>query len=81
MGKLLSRKLAVTILTVAIVALNKAFGLSLSEEEVLALVGLAVSYLVAQGWVDGREGAKNEKPAEWPVVRPDGSTTTHGSVR
>lgn len=77
MGKLLSRKLAVTLLTAAIVAVNKALGLGLSEEEVLALVGLAVSYLVAQGWVDGREVVKNEKPSEWPVVRPDGSTTTH----
>ncbi len=58
MGRIKSRKLWVTVLTGLLVAVNDRLGLGLSQEALLGLVALAVAYLAAQGWVDGRAEAR-----------------------
>ncbi|HET9554361.1 MAG TPA: hypothetical protein VFP50_15470 [Anaeromyxobacteraceae bacterium] len=45
------RRLAVTLATAAIVALNRKLGLGLEQPDVLALSGLAVAYLAQSGYV------------------------------
>lgn len=54
-SKWVSRKLAVAVLTALLVTLNKVIGLDLSEDSILALSGVAVAYLIAQGYVDSKE--------------------------
>ena len=45
------RRLAVAVVTAALIALNRKLGLGLEQPEVLALSGLAVAYLAQSGYV------------------------------
>lgn len=55
MEKLMSRKLAVTLLYAVIAALNTKLGLGLSENVLLSLAGVAGAYLLGQSYVDAKE--------------------------
>lgn len=56
------KRLAVGVMTGAVVALNKKLGLDLETSDILALVGLAVSMITGSNWKEaklaGAEAAK-----------------------
>lgn len=52
MSQLRSRKLWMSLVTAALVVANRGLGLNLPEESVLAVAGIAVSYVLGQGAVD-----------------------------
>ena len=54
LDKLKSRKLWVTLLAIALNALNRKLGLDLTENEIMSLSGVAGLYVAGQGWVDGK---------------------------
>lgn len=56
------RRLAVTLATTAILALNRKLGLGLEQADVLALAGLVVAYLAQSGYVSAAK-AKAEADA------------------
>ncbi len=55
MHKLNSRKFWMAIIGSAVMLANDLLGLHLPEDSVLGFAGIVVSYLVAQGWVDGKQ--------------------------
>jgi hypothetical protein len=57
--KLSSRKLLVTVAGVVTVIANDYFGLGLNGESVFAIVSMAASYVLGQGYVDGKAKEAN----------------------
>lgn len=55
MKTILSRKLIVTVATVALIALNKKLGLNLGTESIMAIAASVAAYCVGQGWADSKE--------------------------
>jgi uncharacterized membrane protein len=53
--KLSSRKFMVTLAGVITVIANDYFGIGFEKETILSVVGLMMSYVVGQGYVDGKE--------------------------
>jgi hypothetical protein len=58
--KLSSRKFLVTVAGLITVIGNDYYGLGLEKETVLSAVGLMMSYVVGQGYVDGKERSKSQ---------------------
>lgn len=58
MDKLKSRKLWVTVCFMALTAINRAFELGLSEDEIMYLAGAVSVYLVGQSYADSKGGNK-----------------------
>ena len=54
-SRLTSRKLWVTLIHAAVVALNEILGLGLDAESILSLTAGAVAYVASQGFVDTME--------------------------
>jgi membrane protein DedA with SNARE-associated domain len=54
-GVKVSKKLAVTVFTSIFVIVNELFGLSVPDETIMTISGLAASYVVGQSFVDGKE--------------------------
>lgn len=52
MNKLLSRKFLVTLAFTLLVASRDAIGLKVSDDDLMALAGVVVTYIAAQGWFD-----------------------------
>ena len=50
-----SRKLLITLISIALVALNKKLELQLSEEAVLALAGLSASYVLGVAYKESKQ--------------------------
>lgn len=57
--KLKSRKFLATVAGVITVIANEGFDLGLDRESVFAIVTLIVSYVVGEGYVDGKKVEKN----------------------
>ena len=55
MDKFISRKLAVTLIYTALVAVVKATGMDVSDELLMTVAGVCAAYLAAQGWADAAE--------------------------
>lgn len=55
MSKFISRKVGAFLFTSLLAALNNKLGLDLSEDVILALVGLAGIFIFGQAWVDGKD--------------------------
>lgn len=55
MEKLRSRKLWVSVITAILVIANEGFNLNLPKEEIMTVAGLAMSYVLGQSFVDGKE--------------------------
>lgn len=53
--KFLSRKLVVALAYPLFVGIVRALKVEISDELLMALAGVAASYMVAQGWVDGKD--------------------------
>jgi hypothetical protein len=58
--KLSSRKFLVTVAGVITVVANDYFNLGLEKETVVSVVTLVASYIVGQGYVDGKKAVKGE---------------------
>ncbi|OZM57441.1 hypothetical protein CIB95_08275 [Lottiidibacillus patelloidae] len=60
--KLSSRKFIITVAGVITIICNDYYGLGLEKETVLSAIGLMMSYVVGQGYVDGKyQQNKNNK--------------------
>lgn len=70
LGKLGGRKFIVAVFAALAVALNAYFGIS--ESSVIAIGGIAASYLLGQGIADGFSGGETSTVA---AVREDGGAT------
>lgn len=55
MERFMSRKFIVTLCFALLVAGRDALGIKVSDDSILALAGVVVSYLAAQGWIDAKE--------------------------
>ena len=55
MEKLKSRKFIMTVLTALIMVGNDGLGLNLPSESLMTIAGLVMSYVIGQGYVDGKE--------------------------
>ena len=55
MEKLKSRKFILVVATAILTICNDGLGLGLPTESILSIVGLVASYVVGQGYVDGKE--------------------------
>jgi hypothetical protein len=53
--KLNSRKLWIVIIGIALQFINGQLATPMTEDQMLQITGLVVGYIVAQGWVDGKE--------------------------
>jgi hypothetical protein len=53
--KLSSRKLIITVSGIITVIANDYYNLGLEQESVLSVVGLMATYVLGQGYVDGKE--------------------------
>lgn len=64
MGKLIdklkSRKLLVTVAGVITVIANDYFELGLNGETVFSIVSICASYIIGQGYVDGKKAQKGD---------------------
>lgn len=60
MGKFKSRKFWMAVVTGLLVVANEGLGLNLPSEAVLTVAGVAISYILGQGYVDGKKVANNE---------------------
>lgn len=52
MGRLMSRKLWVAVITGVLVIANEGLGLNLPKEEIMTVAGIAMSYILGQSYVD-----------------------------
>jgi hypothetical protein len=59
--KLASRKFIVTVAGVITVVANDYFQLGLEKETVVSVVSLIASYILGQGYVDGKKAVRGEK--------------------
>jgi hypothetical protein len=59
--KLTSRKFLVTLAGVITVITNDYFELGLNNESVFALVSMVASYVIGQGYVDGKKVVRGDK--------------------
>ena len=55
MEKLKSRKFILVVVTALLTVCNDGLGLNLPSESIITIVGLVSSYVIAQGYVDGKE--------------------------
>lgn len=60
MEKFKSRKFWMAVVTGLLVVANEGLGLNLPSEAVLTVAGVAISYILGQGYVDGKKVANNE---------------------
>lgn len=58
-ARLKSRKFWVTLLVIVLVAFTEQLGLNIDPDKIVALVGMASSYVLGQSYVD-RRGAQSE---------------------
>lgn len=58
MNKLKSRKFWTAAVSALLVLCNQGLGLNIPEDTVLNFTAIVLGYLVAQGWVDGKQGGK-----------------------
>lgn len=58
MEKLLSRKLLVAVITLAVIALNRKLGLNLDADSIMAMLGLSGAYVASQAAVDFKKEGK-----------------------
>lgn len=54
-SKLTSRKFWMALIGAALLLLNQGLDLDIDSNAVLGFAGIVMSYLVSQGWVDGKE--------------------------
>lgn len=55
MDRLKSRKLWISIITAILVIANEGLDLNLPKEEIMTISGIAMSYILGQSYVDGKE--------------------------
>ena len=55
MKKLKSRKFILVVVTAIITVFNDGLGLNLPTESIMTITGLVASYVLGQGYVDGKE--------------------------
>lgn len=72
--KVVSKKLAIAIFTMAIVALNNRLGLGLDDATVNHLVTVAVAYLFGQTIIDAAKAVKAPKATSLPAPCPPAET-------
>lgn len=58
MNKIKSRKLWVLIIGIALQLVNSQLKQPMTDEQLMQLSVIIATYLVAQGWVDGKENGK-----------------------
>ena len=56
LDKLKSRKLWISVLGTAFIALAKGLSIEISDEQIMSIAGIVMAYVAGQGYVDGQRG-------------------------
>jgi len=64
MDMVLSKKLITAIVSIITIALNKKIGLDLSENDILAIAGVAAAYITGQSFIDTKKEQNSASAAK-----------------